>query len=152
MKQNLSLTMPIFPAEGVGDFVLGMSARDLLPVIMEAEYHDIKVSAHYPRLFEYVYKDSLSLYIDIVQGVLVRIDLCNNFQGLYEECIGIGSTVGELRQIRKDISFDEAYLLVGQNAELILRLNVESDIDNLDDVIDNKIELITLEIPDWMIL
>lgn len=150
MSQRISLDLPIFPGVGVGAIKLGLSIHDLYPLINEIDHFDIDVKAYYPRLFEYIYRKSLGLYVDIVKGKLVRIDLCCDYKGTYLNTIGIGSKIRDLRELRSDISFDEEYVLVGENSELIIRTDYAEQIEDLDSINDATICMMTIELPGWM--
>jgi hypothetical protein len=151
MNNFLSLIHPIIPGKGIGPVKLGMPVTDILPAIKKLPYQDTKVAAYYPGLFEYQYKESLSLYIYILTGKLVRIDMYNNYEGTYTDTIGINSTVRELRTIHHDIAFDESYLLIGEKSELIMQIDYDDDIRDIDSVLDNKITRITLELMGWAV-
>jgi hypothetical protein len=150
MSQTISLELPIYPGAGVGDIKLGLSIQDLFPLIKEMNHFEMVVKAYYPRLFEYVYRGSLSMYVDIVRGKLVRIDLCCDYKGTYSNTIGIGSKIGDLRKLRSDIFFDEEYILVGENNELIIRTDYDEQIEDLDSINDATISTISIELPGWM--
>lgn len=138
----------IIPGKGLSGIDLGMHCQTLIAAIQQENYADIRVQAHKYRLYEYIIRNSLSLFIDIYTGKLVRIDVYHQFKGKYQS-IGIGSSVKDLTTICPDIYFDEHYLLVGKNNDLILKTTYEDDITSLVAIEDHVITHITLELMGW---
>lgn len=147
MTTVLSLALPIRPGKGVGDLALGTPAADVLAAVFAADAADIEVQAHYPRLFEYRYRESLCLFIDIVTARLVRIDLEPGYVGTYDG-VGVGSSVGELRALRSDLSWDEEWVIVGEFDMSALVDGVEV-VSSIDDHLDSRIGALSIELAGW---
>ncbi len=148
MINKISLEEEIIPSKGLSNISLGLHSQKILHLIQAESYTDVAVKAHKYRLYEYIIRDSLSLSIDIYSGQLVRIDLYNQFKGKYQS-IGIGNTIKELKDVVESIYFDEHYILVGENMDLIVLTDYEDDIDSLEEVEDYKITSFTLELKGW---
>ena len=100
----------------------------------------------YCMFYNITIKRSIRVSIDVLKQVIYRIDFVGDYKGTYQG-IGIGSTIGELKSVRPDISFDEEYVLVGSIPyDFIIKINnQDKTISSIDEILNNKIVQITVE-------
>lgn len=104
--QNIEeiLSYDIIENVGIGDIRFGMSEKEFL------ELNNVKESIQNGSLIGKVhngyYPKDLSVSIAFnLHNILYEISLSNNFKGKLNGKIGIGSYIGELRALRKDMAF-----------------------------------------------
>lgn len=149
MNLSQSLHNMIIPGKGIEGLTIGDKISKHYDEILSENYTDIKVFALYPQSFVYNFKESILIYVNILNGEIVRIDLCKGYHGKTIEGVGIGSTVEYLRGIHHTILFDESYLLIGNQSELIISLDYTDTIRDLDSINNSRITQITIEMPKW---
>jgi hypothetical protein len=118
------LTLQINPGVGIGGLKLGMKVEDILDYTSgyDSYYLDkvLKVNAYYPNIYSYSFFDSVDLYVDIKEGVLVEIRMRNKFSSKYLVCVGIGDKVGSLNDICDNLEFDEEDVYIEGDSRLIM--------------------------------
>jgi hypothetical protein len=132
----------------VGDFRLGIPARNVVDAVLDAGSRDVAVAAHYPQVFEYCFRDALHLYLDIVRSRLIRIDLADGFLGEYQG-IHVGSTVSEMQTVMPDLSWDEDWVIAGPDYALAAQLDIDGVVGGVDEVLDERIQLLSMEMKNW---
>jgi len=143
------LKMSIVASKGIGDICLGMSASSFISSYVKNEYYYaskiLKIRACFPNLLIYIFFDSINIYIDVVSSKIVKITLYNKFEGKYLDEISLGNTVGQLRRLRSDLSFDDDNVMIGQY-ELIMV--TDEDLTSIDCDVDAAIiEMIVIRKP-----
>jgi hypothetical protein len=125
----------IKPGIGIGDIYLKQNVADIIDKYAnyQAYYVDkiLKVRAVYPDVFIYRFIDSVELYIDIKTSLLVRINMTNGFKGKYKDIIGIGDKILKLKEIEKNLSYDDDQVFVGNDYGLIMV--ADNDLMSLED-------------------
>ena len=145
---DLNLDLPLIPGKGIGDIEIGEHIGTYFPSIQEKKLGIVNVIAWPWRLYEYILWDSISIGVDVFSGIVVRIEVYNQFRGKYMDQIGIGSSVANLDTVREDLSFGEDRIVVG-DGDFIMVTDYDDDIPYIEAVMDNKIERIRVEKYRW---
>lgn len=139
--------LPIIPLHGNEVFHIGMSL-DTLNDILWSHYavHGEQQNDGFCLIYNIQLEKTIKLTLDIIKHQVYRIEFLREYKGLFEG-LGIGSTVKELCEKRKDVFFDEEYIIVGQYPyDYILEIdNLGNAIYNLNDVYENRITKIIVE-------
>ncbi len=122
------LNYPIIFGKGIGDIQINGSeknfvAKYIAPFIEEISFEEhiiVREMAHGTII--YTIFDSISVYVDLESHKIFQIYLYGDFKSDFFGVISIGKKLNELLDFRKDIYFDDEYLLVGKTSGLILQI------------------------------
>ena len=146
MNRNEYLNAPIIPKCQIGKFKLGEPVSNYENVFRPTEYDLWRVKAIYPKYYEYSLDESLILLVNIFTTKICKITAQKMYEGKYLDKIGIGTPIAKILEIRSDVSFDMENVIIGEDYDLILRIdNDDNTIYSLDEIINNKIIEIIVE-------
>jgi len=104
MKKDIKeiLNYDIIENVGIGDIRFGMSEKEFFGLFDIPKAINEKITQGLKESGYWFFNDSIQIYFNSLKK-LSYISLRNNFQGKLNGKIGIGSYIGELRALRKDI-------------------------------------------------
>jgi len=103
---------PSLPNEEV---VIGMSLEYFNEKYYKLSDSNRKSYINEPRWFCYKYFDCIRFHFNAESGVLESIYIDSPYKGKYRSKVGIGSKVEELFKIETNLSFDDDYIIIGEN-------------------------------------
>jgi hypothetical protein len=140
------LNAPIIPNSQMGSFKLGEVISSYGNRFKPAEYDLWNVKAIYPKYYEYCLLESLTVLVNIFSAAVCKVTAQNRYEGKYLDKIGIGTPIGTLLEVRSDVSFDMEHVMIGEDCDLVLRIdNDDSTIHSLDEIVHNRIIEIIVE-------
>lgn len=146
MNTTEYLNAPIIPKSQIGSFALGEVISTYGNRFKPAEYDLWSVKAIYPKYYEYCLLESLTLVVNIFSTAVCKVTAQNKYEGKFLDMIGIGTPIAKLLEIRSDVSFDMEHVIVGDDYDLMLRIdNDDNTIHSLDEISHNRIVEIIVE-------
>ena len=131
----------------------GIESIQLLDSLFSIREHIIQNEADWeaslaswiPDFMSYTYKNSLEVIVNVHLGCITTLKFKGNYRGKLWGKVGIGDTVQTLMNHQDNISFDEEFLLIGNNYDLLIEIdNDRQSIDHLETVKDHKITVISV--------
>jgi hypothetical protein len=149
----MRLDYEIKPGEGIGPFTLGLSTEEILN-IANGTLIDHGVSSLFSmdtstKYQSYGYTDSINLTVNLSTDELVKIIVREQYIGKYKSVFGVGNTVADLYAIRRDLTFDDTYVIVGEPEEMVVMLDVDN-IRSIESVMHEVCEAIIIEKVGWI--
>lgn len=139
---------PIVPPNRIGPFTIGDPIKMHLPFFYRLPFDKMKFEAWAWKQFVYKINDSICISVDASKGDIVSIVVENQFKGLFDGKIGIGSTVGELYQIEQNLHILDYKIFVG-DPEFYVFHDFEGELEDIEEAFDAKITHIGIELPRW---
>ncbi|NHN27420.1 hypothetical protein FIA58_017205 [Flavobacterium jejuense] len=135
----------------VGDFVLGMCFDSFENKFLKPDYfyYDkfLTVNSVFPSKTKYVFFDSICCWFDVKFGNLERIDLYNDFSGVYKKTVSLNKKLSCIKQLKIELKYDEDCVELINDWKLYIVVDEDLTILNsIEDIYNTKIEMITLKL------
>jgi hypothetical protein len=136
--------------EGVGELRIGMDFNLFQKKILKPEffYYDkiVEMNAVYPSNVTFTFFNSICCWIDIESSTLERIDLFNDFTGMFQKKISLGKKLDCIKELKLPLIFDEDCVQIFNDWSVSLIVDKDLTIlDSVEEMYNSNIEMITIK-------